>query len=424
MGIYVRDGSPYWWMHVESAPAGEQRVSTKIRMGHTAADRKESRALAETLYHERSLTPTKQRQGIAPTGDPGMTFDTFAAWYDANVIEHHKGRERERAALPRLRAAFGSRRLTDPDWKTAVLTWRTERRKTGTRIKHFGGPNGKPRQLPPPSANTVNREVALLQAMLTSAVENGYLTASPLYGLPDLDVVKPVRRIMSEAEEQAIGAELSPEDRAIFLVGLDALVRLTDILDLRRSDDHGDTIDIRDPKNGQPLTVPVSARLRAALDVLPRVPDVDWYFPGRRGAATERDRRGGYAKALARACTRAGVAYGRPRHGVTFHWATRRTGATRMIRRLGEKGIGVVQRVGGWKDPAVLIGIYQETDLAEMRAAVESVSAGLPPAPPPAPALTLVKARPKDCEQIVNGNPENGSKRVETGRLVRVPPRR
>jgi integrase len=409
-------------MHLETAPPGEQKQSTKIPIGHTAAERKASRALAETHYHEHALAPTKQRQGIAPAGDPGMTFDAFATWYDANVIEHHKGRERERAALPRLRDAFGSRRLTDPDWKTAVLTWRTERRKTGTRIKHFGGPNGKPRQLPPPSANTVNREVALLQAMLTSAVENGYLTASPLYGLPDLDVVKPVRRIMSEAEEQAVAAELGPEDQAIFLVGLDALVRLTDILDLRRSDDHGDTIDIRDPKNGQPLTVPVSARLRAALDAVPR-PAGDWYFPGRRGAATERDRRGGYAKALARACRRAGVAYGRRQHGLTFHWATRRTGATRMIRRLGEKGIGIVQRVGGWKDPAVLIGIYQETDLAEMRAAVESVSAGLPPLPPPAPALTLVKAGPTLCNQNVPGNPQNGSKRVETGRLVRVPRR-
>jgi integrase len=183
-----------------------------------------------------------------------------------------------------------------------------------------------------------------------------------------------VRRTLGAAEEKKLAAELSPEDYAIFLVGLDGLVRLGDILDLQRSDDRGDEIDIRDPKNGEPLKVPVSTRLRAALDALPIDPDAPtWYFPGRRGAETERDRRGGYAKALQRACVRAGVPYGRGL-GVTFHWSTRRTGATRMIRQGGEKAIGVVQQIGGWKDPTVLIGIYQETITAEMRAAVETVA--------------------------------------------------
>jgi hypothetical protein len=45
-----------------------------------------------------------------------------------------------------------------------------------------------------------------------------------------------------------------------------------------------------------------------------------------------------------------------------------------MIRAGGDKVIATAQRIGNWKDPSVLIGIYQETITEEMRAAVESVS--------------------------------------------------
>lgn len=387
MGIYERDRSPYWWMYLETAPPGERYQSTKIRKGFTATERKASRALAETLYHTRSLAASKVLQGL-PADKDAVRFLTFAAWYDTHHIAHHKGRERERTILPRLVEAFGDKALTDADWKEAVITWRTARRQTGTVIKHFGGPKGKKRKLPPPSARTVNREVDLLQQMFTAAVEAGHLDSSPLYGLPNLPIVQPIRRTMSEAEEQLLAAELSAEDYAILCVGLDALARLGDILDLRRADDHRTTLDVRDPKNGQPLTVPISPRLRRALDAVP-VGESTFYFPGRRGAATERDRRGGYAKALKRACARAGVPYGRAVGGLTFHWSTRRTGATRMIRKGGEKAIGVVQQIGGWKDPTVLIGIYQETITPEMVAAVETVApAALTPQPRP---LTIVR---------------------------------
>jgi integrase len=220
--------------------------------------------------------------------------------------------------------------------------------------------------------------VDFLQQVLAAAVEAGHLATSPLYGLANLDIVKPIRRTMSEAEESAISGHLAPDDHAILLVGLDTLARMIDILDLEWADIHERTLDIRDPKNGESHTVPLSSRVRAALAALPR--RGRYCFPWRRSGATQTARRKAVAHALKRACGAAGVPYGRLARGITFHWATRRTGATRMIQRGGEKAIAVVQKIGNWKDAGVLIGIYQETITAEMEAAVESVSAKLPAA--------------------------------------------
>jgi integrase len=378
-------------MHLEGH--AHPKRSTKVLIGVTKTERKASRAEAEASYHAAMLGASRARRGVV---DPAtITFDKFASWYDENHIAHHKGREREREILPRLRAAFGELDL-QAITKDVVIAWRTTRRTTRTVVKHFGGPKGKPHTFPPPSARTVNREIDLLQQILAAAVPK-YLAVSPLFGLPNLDVVQPIRRIMSDAEEARLLPALAVDDRAILIAALDTLARLSDVLDLQRSDDHGASLDIRDPKNGQPHTVPISSRLRTALDAVPIDPrQPSWYFPRRRRASMERDRRRGFAGALARACAKAGLDYGRVRRGITFHWGTRRTGATRMIRRGGEKAIGVVQQIGNWKDPTVLIRIYQETITAEMQAAVESVA-----------PLALVDTQPSP----VTAQDRTGSKR-------------
>jgi integrase len=390
MGVFCRPDSPWYWLWLETAPKGQEREKTEIRIGTTVAQKHDSRALAQDLYHRR-MNELASRIHRLPRGTPKVpTLATFATWFDTNVIAHHRGKEREREMLPRLVKAFGELPLDEID-KAAVIAWRTVRLMTGTTIAHFGGKKGKPRTLPPPGARTVNREVDLLQQILAAAVPQ-YLEESPLEDLPDLDVSDPIRRTMSADEEANILAQLPVDLRAVLLVGLDTLTRLSDILALRRRDDHGTHLDILDTKNGLSHTVPVSTRLRLALDAVPvdtRAPD--WYFPKRRRAATERDRRSAIAHALQRACQRAHVPYGRAQCGVTFHWGTRRTGATRMIRAGGDKAIATAQRIGNWKDPRVLIGIYQETITAEMQAAVESVGQAPPAAATPSP-LAVVKS--------------------------------
>jgi integrase len=222
----------------------------------------------------------------------------------------------------------------------------------------------------PPGRSTV--QIDVLQQVLAAAVPK-YLARSPIEGLADLEVTNPKRRIMTEAEEDKILPHLAPDDRAIVLCGLDTLARLSSILNLKRSDDHKTHLTLYDTKNGQAYEPPVSKRLRAALDAVPADPaNAEYYFPRRR-RPKDRDRRNAIAHALQRACAKAGVPYGRAKRGITFHWATRRTGTTRMLRHGGEGAISAVQRIGGWKSANVPLTIYREVATPEMKALVELV---------------------------------------------------
>jgi hypothetical protein len=223
MGVYQRRDSPYWWMHIETAPPGRRKVSTRVLIGHTPTERKGSLLEAKAVHHAAETAAGQVRNG-RPVDTPPITFAAFAEWYAIHEIPQHRGAYRERQILPRLVGAFGALALAQVHAER-VIEWRTLRLKTPTTVKHYGPPNGKPHTFPRPSARTVNR--------------------------------------------------------------------------------------------------------------------------------------------------------------------TRRTGATRMIRAGGEKVLGVVQQIGGWKDVSVLIGIYQETITEEMRAAVETVSA--PPIPKARPKLRRVK---------------------------------
>lgn len=351
MGVYRRPDSKYWWLWLETAPASQQREKTAIKVGTTVTQRHDSKVLAETVYLER-MHALAARIHHLPTPRPLIRFDTYADLYRVDTIAHQKGAERARELLRALLRFFQHDLLTVID-RDRVKAYYTFRRPTA-------------------SARTINRELDLLKAMLRDAVPK-YLAASPLVGVKRFPVVKPKRRLLTPAEERRLLPQFAPDDRAIFLMGLDTLVRLGDILDLQRVDDHGRTLYIRDPKDptqAEPFEVPVSTRLRRALTAVP-VTESPYYFPRRRQAKTEAGRRMVIRSALKDACRRAGLAYGRKGGGITFHWGTRRTGASRMIQR--NVDIKTVQAVGHWKHPQVVLEIYAETTTAAMRRAVETV---------------------------------------------------
>lgn len=380
MGIFRRSDSPYWWLWLETAPQGRQKVRTDVLVG-PREQRGHSRKLAEQVYFAEmgKLASTNHHLPQAHTRR-AITFAKFATWWAEHRLPLRRGADREREILPRLRAAFGPYELRDIT-PQRVQEWITARLHTPTVIA--------PQRRTAPreawaSPQTVNREIDLLKAILKAATPT-YLEASPLFGMPRLPTKTPKRRVMTEDEERRLLAVMRPDDLALFLIGLDSLVRLHDILDVTWSDLEGRRLWIADPKAGGGFWVPISVRAAAALAQIARGPTA-YVFSRRRAAATERDRRNGIRQMLERYCAQATppIPFGRRQAGLTFHWATRRTGATRMLTRHVDPG--TVQKIGRWKNPDVVLGIYHELLDEAAVEAVELVGRGGHSRPVPAKA--------------------------------------
>ena len=338
MGAFTRPDSPWWWLFLETAPPGAQKERTAIRVGTTTAQRHDSRQLAVDVYHRR-MNELAERIHRLPLTRPAIRFEIYAATYARDVIAHQRGHERAAEIVQQLVRGFGRELLSTID-RERVQQYMTVRRQAV-------------------SATTVNREIDVLKGMLRDAAPK-YLEASPIIGMKRLPTVKPKRRLMTFTEERKLlAAATDPKLRALLIVGVDSLVRLMDLLDLQRTDRHGRWIYLADPKSGEPVEVALSVRGGKALDKIPNTGP--YYFQGLRGAKVERDRRSRIRRLLERLCKKAGVSYGRKVGGLTFHWATRRTGATRMLIQK-RVPLSAVQRQGTWKQPDVLLQIYAEAD--------------------------------------------------------------
>jgi integrase len=344
VAVFSRPDSKWWWLYLETT---REKEKTDILIGQTASQRRDSRKLADDRYHQR-MNELAARLYKLPSASPSVRFDRYAQTYAADVIAHHRGAPRELELLKHLVAFFEGDLLTDIDQDRA-RQYQTFRRLTV-------------------SAMTVNREVSLLKGMLRDAVPK-YLATNPLAGMKRLKVVPPKRRLMTVEEERKLLAVADDQDRALLILGLDTLVRLGDLLDLRREDRAGPWMTVTDPKSSQPYDVALSPRAQKALDLIDH--DYSYYFVKFRKAETPRGWGCAVRKRLALLCEKAGLPYGWKRNGITFHWGTRRTGATRLL--IGKRQpLPVVQRLGGWKKPDVLLEIYSEAGRNDLLKAVGS----------------------------------------------------
>lgn len=341
MGVFRRKDSPVWWLYLETTALKER---TDIRVGVTAAQRRDSRNLADDRYHQR-MNELAARLYKLPSAQPAIRFDKYATLYEA-VIAQHRGARRERELLKPLRAFFGDDLLTaiDPERVRAYML----SRKVAPR--------------------TVNREVGLLKAMLRDAVPK-YLPSSPIVGLKRLREPTPMRRLLTKDEEQRLLKVCDAQDRALLVLGLDGLLRLGDLLDLEFADRRGVWLSVKDPKGGLPYQVALSPRAVDALDALDS--SRRYIFEKFRRAENPRDWVSSARQRLQLLCERAKpkIPYGRKQGGITFHWATRRTGATRMLIEQAVP-LPVVQKQGDWKHPETLLAIYAEAGQADQLKAV------------------------------------------------------
>lgn len=363
MAVFVRDDSPFFQMLLEGT--GE-RLSTKIpKTAATAKVRKQLREQAQIIYNAAMVERARARYDLPSLTPETITFAKYADWFDTHVIAKRRGTERDRLSLKHLRTFFGSRDLTAID-RSATMEYATAR--LAARV----GPPPKPgrddtRRTVSPS--TVNREIDLLKQMLTAAVPK-YLKASPLAGMKRLRIVKRKKRIIQSGEEERrLLSVMTPIDRAFYLVARDSLMRLSNVIDLRRDEDRGSYFALSDSKTG-PYEAVISIRVRKALDAIPLTGP--YYFPHRRKGKTAAARRKAVSQWLKRKCHQAKIPYGRGIGGVTFHTATRATGATRLLREGAD--LRTLQEAGNWRDIRS-VQEYLHADHARLK---EAMNAGAP----------------------------------------------
>ena len=340
MGVYTRKDSPFLWMLLERPHQRPSRESTLIpKDGGSPEQNKELRRQAQAIYAVR-MTELARARFKLPTALTRRTFAEQRVWYAEHVSPTKRGTAKELSMLRQLAKYFDSYDLVQIDHARA-REWRTWRLATV-------------------SASTVRREEEILKHLLTTSVPK-YLDASPLAKLPHLRVVGQDTRIFSpEEERRLLNKARTKEDRALLICALDTLLRLTNARQLTRKQDHGSYV-FSDTKTDA-IRIPVSARLRKALDGLPMAGG--FYFPSYAGGSNN--------PAVAMfmdTCKRAKVQTGRKTGGVSFH-CLRHTGASRML----AAGVDVktVMKIGGWKNLKVLERYLHPTDAAA-QAAVDSI---------------------------------------------------
>lgn len=351
MSVYKRPDSKFWWLLLEGHGV---REATQILVGETTTQRHDNKALATAVYQQRMR---ELGAGVhrLPTDRVALRFAKYAATYLTDVIALRRGSQREGEIVKVLGRYFDALLLTAID-ADQVRKYMAVRTTAGV----------QPR--------TVNREVDLLKGMLRDAVPK-YLEASPLVGLKRLKPLPLKRRLLAVAEERKLlDVCEDAQDRAILVLGIDTLTRLGDLLDLERTDRDGPWLYVKDPKSGSAYETALSVRAQAALDAIDG--EARYYFAKFRRAENPRDWPGSVRKRLRYLCRQAKLPYGKTKGGITFHWATRRTGATRYL--IDQHApISIVQRQGNWKHPELLLQVYAEArqdDQLKMVGAITSRS--------------------------------------------------
>lgn len=318
------------------------RESTRIPIdGGTPNQTMANRRQAQAVYAARMGDLARRRHRL-PMAVEGRTFAQQRLWYATNVTAQKRGAVREASILKQLGAFYDAYELSAID-PALVREWRTHR-------------------LAKVSAATVDREEAVLKHLLATAVPK-YLDRHPLAGLAGLRVARTDTRILTTDEEtRLLAAAATIEDRTLLICALDTLLRLTNARTLTRKQDHGAYL-FSDTKTDA-IRIPISTRLREALDALPATGG--FYFPSYAVYGNSPT-----VRMFHLTCTRANIPIGRAVGGVTFH-CLRHTGASRMLAAGAD--VKTVMRIGGWRNLRVLERYLHPTDEAA-RAAVNSIGA-------------------------------------------------
>jgi integrase len=119
------------------------------------------------------------------------------------------------------------------------------------------------------SQSTVNRRLAALSSMFTTAVSLGWMKEKPK--IPFGKERKRERRYLTHDEEEEILERLrGTREWGLAVVAADTGLRLGELLNLKWRNVRPDSVTVEKSKNGNPRTVPLTSRSREILSSMPR----------------------------------------------------------------------------------------------------------------------------------------------------------
>jgi len=290
MGVYKR-GNVYYIDYYFEGNRIRERVGKNKRQAELAlASRKGEIAQGKFNLERVKKTPY---------------FEEFAKEYlDWAKINHRSWERMDAVRIKCLSNFFSGRRLNE------ITPWLIEKFKSERKDKV------KPA--------TINRELAVLSAMLSQAIEWGKLNEHPMKG----GKVKKLRedghkeKILTEEEESRLLSVCRGWFKEMVVIALDTGMRLSEIIELKKEDIdlNNHLIKVKHTKSGRERKIPLTERVFSILaERIKEVKDSEFIFAKGNG-----NKLWAVRSAFLRACKRAGFV------GLRFH-DLRHTFATRLV---------------------------------------------------------------------------------------------
>lgn len=316
-----------WWYryHVHGR---EVRVST--RTPH--------KPLALRIGQKAHLSALEQRAGLATIQSPILSQHIAA--YCADTEKRNKTAYKDRAVLDALLAVTGDRRLSEIT-PFQIARWMSSRAKEVSQA-------------------TVNRELTIIRACFSKAVQWRKLAISPVTTVKAYRVDGTRLRILTPDEIQAVLTSAPGPVQLLCRVTLGSLLRLSEARQLHRHDIGPSWLAVT-RKGGKVQRVPATADLCAALKAACHPVSGYVFGTGKKGTLPTQQTATNWVIRRFAALDIDGAS----------HHTLRHTGASAMI--AAGHSIRVVQLIGGWSNLRMLERYTHPTG-SELQAAVATVS--------------------------------------------------
>ncbi len=302
MGIYKHPNSPYF--HYTFTVHGK-RISGSTRTNN--------KTLAKQIAESHKIDLLRNQHDIKKSKRIALAdlAEKFLSWSQS----HKRSFQRDVSLVRHLLEFFGKKELAD------ISSLDVEAYKTH-RIKFVSG-------------STVNREVACLKRMYNLAIQWGLAHENPAKGVTFFREPKKSFRWFSEDEIEKFLIVGDERIKAIFLIGINTGMRISELLSLKWSaiDFENDYVTVSESKTDEYRKVKMNA---VVINVLKRLKRrSDFIFAHRNGKPFQC-----ISKAFKSTCRRAGIEPATPH-------AMRHTFASHLMKR----GVDpyTIMELGGWK---------------------------------------------------------------------------